>query len=141
MIGFHQFLQPSHVGFHVVDYLECRECGRVNSFTGLEIDVLLKQTELKVIYFMNLAGIGRLSFGNHPENGRLARTIPANEAYLFSGVYLERDPAQDLVRSVRFFDIRQTKKHTKRFPATKLKQPKFGDRIVYYKRSSYTVKY
>ena len=45
MVGLHLLFEQTHFGLDVVDFFESRQSGRVNSFTGSKIDVLIEQTE------------------------------------------------------------------------------------------------
>ena len=102
MIRLHLLLDETHLSLDIVNVLESRECGSVDSLIPREIDVLFEKPKLQAPHLHDLAGVGRFAACQQIEERRLAGAVTSDEPDLFAGVHLERDIAKDRVAAERF---------------------------------------
>ena len=69
------------------------------------MDVLGQQTEPHAASADNLSPIWWLFIVNQPKNGRLARSVPAYQANVLTGIYLQGYATQDILRAVRLVNF------------------------------------
>src|SRR5688572_4526564 len=111
MIRFHLLFKYPHLGFNIVDLFECRQCGSVNGFARIEIDVLSEQPKLKAIYRCHFPRVRRFSPGHEPENRGLAGAVSPDKPDLFARIYLERKAAKHIDTAIGFSYIGKPEKH------------------------------
>jgi hypothetical protein len=76
------------------------ECRFVDRRSGLEVDVLVQQTQLHTAGTHYIAAIRSLITPDETEDRALSSAVSAYKSYVFSCIHLHRSASQDILNSV-----------------------------------------
>src|SRR5499426_1497301 len=110
----HRVLQVAHLRFERAQLLEDFERRVHHRLFAGKIDVLGERSVAEAAQALDLAVVGRLGAHDQTQQCRLARAVAADQTDVFSGIDLESDAAQHLLRAVGFGHSCETEQHRMR---------------------------
>jgi hypothetical protein len=110
----HRVFQVAHLRFERAQLLENFERRVHHRLFAAKIDVLRQRPVAKPAQSLDLTVVGRLGAHDQTQQCRFARAVAANQTDVFSGIDLESDAAQHLLRAVGFGHSCETEQHSGR---------------------------
>jgi hypothetical protein len=104
-------LQLVHLMLNLLEVSERGESRFMDRRACLKVHVLRQQTQSQAPGLYDISSIGRLLPADHAEDSRFACAVPADQADVLAGVYLQRRATQDVLIGVGFENFREPKQH------------------------------